>query len=274
MLFTESVLPYVVFFLAALAFFYNLRFRALYIILLALFHDLQIVTIAYDHQIAGDKPETPTVMGLLLTSWTMGILMFVQTMLLVAYGHMYLSETFADSFRTSLSNADDPSKGELDEYMETTVFLQISNSSAILILSARTVGFFFTSIPAWQLVISTGIGQVLINLWCFNSPGKIIKQLEPYDIYMVWAYDILWLLILDCVKMTAGYIWEKFKPAEVDSNPALTSVQKRKKRVSNNLQGTTVAYAATHDPSSNACHAPVAVQEKKKRVSNNLGKGN
>merc|ERR1719446_258122 len=53
----------VVFFLAAIALVYNLRFKALYIILLALFHDLQIVTIAYDKQIAGTHPETPTVMG-------------------------------------------------------------------------------------------------------------------------------------------------------------------------------------------------------------------
>jgi len=262
----------VVFFLAALAFFYNLRFRALYIILLALFHDLQIVTIAYDHQIAGDKPETPTVLGLLLTSWTMGVLMFVQTMMLVAYGHMCLSDTFKSSYQTSLANALDETKGELDEYMETTVFLQISNSSAILILSARTVGFFFTSIPAWQLILSTGIGQVFINIWVFHAPGKIITQLEPYDIYAIWAYDILWLLILDIVKMTAGAIWEKNKPAEVDANPALSAVAKRKKRVSNNLQGASIAYAASHDPS--GCHAPDAVKEKKKRISNNLGKGN
>merc|ERR1719367_62970 len=69
----------VVFFLAALALCFNLRFKALYIILLALFHDLQIVTIAYDHQVAEKKPETPTVLGLILQSYAMGILMFVQT---------------------------------------------------------------------------------------------------------------------------------------------------------------------------------------------------
>lgn len=264
----------VVFFLAALAFFYNLRFRALYIILLALFHDLQIVTIAYDHQVAGDKPETPTVFGLLLQSWTMGVLMFLQTMLLVSEGHKYLSQSYADSYIVSLANANDPTKGELDEYMETTVFLQISNSSAILILSARTVGFFFTSVPAWQLLLSTGIGQIFINVWVFNAPGTLITQLKPFDIYAVWVYDILWLLILDIVKMTAGAVWEKFKPAEVDNNPALSAVAKRKKRVSNNLQGSTIVYAATHDPSAQECHAPDAVKDKKKRISNNLGKGN
>merc|ERR1712139_683083 len=101
----------VVFFLASLALFYNLRFRALYIILLALFHDLQIVTIAYDHQVAGEKPETPTVAGLLLQSWTMGVLMFVQTMVLVQYGHLFLSDTFEKGYIKSMDNAKDESKG-------------------------------------------------------------------------------------------------------------------------------------------------------------------
>merc|ERR1712113_364490 len=115
----------VVFFLATIALVYDLRFKALYIILLALFHDLQIVTIAYDHQVAEKKPVTPTVLGLILQSYAMGILMFVQTMLLVAYGHLFLSHKYRDSMTTSLAQKG----GEMDEYMETCVFLQVSNSS-------------------------------------------------------------------------------------------------------------------------------------------------
>merc|ERR1712193_347607 len=86
---------------------------------------------------------------------------------------------------------------EMDRYMETTIFLQISNSSAILILSARTVGFFFTTMPAWQLLFSTALGQVLINLWVFNPPGTIVKKMDGSDVMKVWIYDVLWLLFLD-----------------------------------------------------------------------------
>merc|ERR1712038_1107928 len=172
----------VVFFLACLALVYDLRFKALYIILLALFHDLQIVTIAYDHQVAEKRPETPTVLGLLLQSYAMGILMFVQTMILVAKGDMFLSDEYAKSKKASKP------QGEMDEYMETCIFSQVSNSSAILILSARTVGFFFTTAPAWQLAFSTAIGQVLINLWVLYPLGKalglksLISQLAPQDV--------------------------------------------------------------------------------------------
>merc|ERR1712066_126460 len=219
------------FFLACLALCFDLRFKALYIILLALFHDLQIVTIAYDHQVAEKKPETPTVLGLILQSYAMGILMFVQTVMLIEYGYKFMSQEFIDSYDRSM---DDSNAGkEMDKYLETTVFLQISNSSAILILSARTVGFFFTTMPAWQLLLSTAIGQVIINAWVFSPPGKdfggkgLVSQLEPNDIAAIWIYDVLWLLILDIVKMTAGGLWEKLKPADIDRNPALTNKQRK-----------------------------------------------
>merc|ERR1712066_301063 len=92
----------VVFFLACLALVFDLRFKALYIILLALFHDLQIVTIAYDHQVAEKRPETPTVLGLILQSYAMGILMFVQTIMLIETGSKFLSKEFVKSHSVSV----------------------------------------------------------------------------------------------------------------------------------------------------------------------------
>jgi len=231
---------------------------------LALFHDLQIVTIAYDHQVAGVKPETPTVVGLLCQSWTMGILMFVQTMGLVAYGHKFLSGDYEEAYKITMS-ADNAGQ-EMARYMESAVFLQISNSSAILILSARTLGFFFTTVPAWQLLFSTAIGQVLINLWVFHPPGTLIQKLQPFDVAAIWVYDILWLLLLDIVKMTAGAIWEKVKSPEIDKNPALLAQTKRRKRVSNNLQPGYVAVQASGagpDPDEDT-------QQRKKRISQKM----
>lgn len=165
--------------------------------------------------------------------------MFLQTMMLVAYGGEFLSEQFKESHKNSMA-ADG---SEMDKYMETCVFLQISNSSAILILSARTLGFFFTSYPAWQLGFSTMIGQVLINAWVYKPVAGLVAKLDPQDIAKIWAYDVLWLLILDIVKMFAGCIWEKFKPSTIDSNPALAAEKKeeRKRRASrNNLMGAAV----------------------------------
>jgi len=215
--------------------------------------------------VAGKKPETPTVWGLLAQSWTMGILMFVQTIILVQYGHLFLSDTFQKGYIKSMDDSN--AGGEMDRYMETTIFLQISNSSAILILSARTVGFFFTTVPAWQLLFSTALGQILINIWVFNPPGTIVKKMEGSDVVAIWIYDVLWLLFLDIVKMTAGAIWEKVKSPDIDSNPALQGEQ-RKKRMSNNLQGGYVV-ASAHLGNADS----EDVKEKKKRISARLEQG-
>merc|ERR1711862_413982 len=111
----------VVFFLAFLALFFDLRFKALYIILLALFHDLQIVTIAYDKQVASPFPEIPTVVGLLMQSYAMGIVMFVQTICLLKFGNQFMSDEYAESINKSM--IDSNKGGELDQYVETALFL-------------------------------------------------------------------------------------------------------------------------------------------------------
>merc|ERR1712025_383571 len=113
----------------------------------------------------------------------MGILMFVQTMVLVQYGHLFLSDEFNRGYTRSM----DPGNAgkEMDRYVETTIFLQISNSSAILILSARTVGFFFSTMPAWQILFSTALGQVLINMWVFRPPGKIVVKMDGDDVVKI-----------------------------------------------------------------------------------------
>jgi len=233
----------VVFFLAALALCYNLRFKALYIILLALFHDLQIVTIAYDKQVASPFPETPTVVGLLMQSYSMGMLMFVQTMGLIMYGHLFMSERFGQAYHNTM---DESSGGEMDRYMETAIFLQISNSSAILILSARTVGFFFSTMPAWQLLFSTILGQLIVNVWILFFAGRLVDKMTPEDVGMVWLYDVIWLLILDVVKMAAEKIWDQYKPYDIEHNPALVAKQQLKRqnsRLNNSLMAGNVAEA-------------------------------
>jgi len=225
----------VVFFLAVLALWYDLRFKALYIILLALFHDLQIVTIAYDKQVAGPFPETPTVLGLLIQSYTMGILMFIQTMGLVQFGHLFVP---SDSFQKSQRDTFAQKGGEMHEYFETVMFLQISNASAILILSARTTGFFWSTLPAWQLMFSTALGQVLVNVWILFFAGRLIARLEATDVLAVWVYDIVWLLVLDVVKISAEKFWDHIKPKDIEENPALikqAEKDRHKRRSTNSI---------------------------------------
>ena len=175
----------VVAFLCVVSFVYNDVFEALYIILLALFHDLTIVTIAYDHQTASAKPEHPTVVMLIVVAYALGAVLSASSVLLYAYGGSFLTSAFVTNFK----------------YKQTCMFLQISNSSAILIFNARTTGFSFLSRPAFELFMSAVVSQLFVNFMLLNSGGFIVEQLAPIDIAKIWGYDLAWLIIIDLVKI-------------------------------------------------------------------------
>jgi len=176
----------VVTFLCVVSFVYNEAFEALFIILLALFHDLTIVTIAYDHQVASAAPEHPTVMMLIVVAYACGFTLAASSTCLYAFGDKFLGPKFVGNF----------------VYKESCMFLQISNSSAFLIFNARTTGFFFMSKPALELFLSAVVSQVVVNTFLFTSGGFIVAQLDPSDILGVWLYDLSWLLIIDIVKIS------------------------------------------------------------------------
>ena len=182
----------VVAFLCIVSFCYNEAFEALYIILLALFHDLTIVTIAYDHQIPSAKPETPTVAMLIFVAYSMGLTLAASSTILYAYGGQFLTEAFMTDFK----------------YKQSCMFLQISHSSAILIFNARTTGFSFLSKPCIQLFLSAVVSQVFVNWLLLTSGGFIVSQLAPMDIVNIWLYDLSWLVIIDLVKMAILRIQE------------------------------------------------------------------
>jgi len=81
------------------------------------------------------------------------------------------------------------------------MFLQISNSSAILIFNARTQGFSFLSKPAPQLFMSAVVSQLFVNCVMLFGNNFIVKELLPSDIAAIWIYDFCWLIIIDLVKM-------------------------------------------------------------------------
>jgi H+-transporting ATPase len=180
-----SVTVQVVVFLSIISFCFNDKFDALYIILLALFHDLTIVTIAYDYQVASPKPETPTVKMLVVVAYSMAMVLAASSTLLYIYGGKFLSSAYSTVF----------------PYKESCMFLQISNSSAILIFNARTIGFSFLSKPHHLLFMSAVVSQAFINAILLFGNGFIVEQLDPMDVLLIWAYDFSWLIIIDLVKI-------------------------------------------------------------------------
>jgi H+-transporting ATPase len=187
-----------VFFLASIAFLFKARFQSLYVILLALLHDFQIVTIAYDHQVAGAAPETPRVNSLLIASYALGIFMAAQSTLMYGFGDIFMDADFK-----CMPNSDNACN-----YKDSAMFLQISNSSAILILSARTVGWFWSTYPAKEVFLSAAVGQVVVTgimlLPKGNPLENFIWPIRGKDVLRIWIYDFVCLLVLDAMKQFIG----------------------------------------------------------------------
>jgi len=219
----------VVFFLTAIAFISSDTFKALYIILLALLHDFQIVTIAYDKQVEGPKPETPTVLGLLIVSYTMGLTMCLQTVIMYYHGQQFLGPLFTTN----------------PQYKDSAMFLQISNSSAILIFTARTVTWWFSSTPAWQIIASAGVGQVVI-ICIMRFPSKAldayIHRLTFADIGMVILYDFVWLFILDIVKQLMMHLWDTYEAAHSEPDHLARQGRKASRSLEPNVPGRAASF--------------------------------
>ena len=179
-----------VLFLSVIVFAFDDTFDALYIILVALLHDLTIVTIAYDHQDPSALPEAPTVRGLVVTAYALGVLLATSTLLFNSFGGAVLASDFDESQR----------------YRQSALFLQITNSSALLIFSARTFGLWFGSKPSWQLAASALVAQLLVNLLVLLSADAFhpyFIQLAPSDVLCVWVYNAAWLFVIDLTKIAA-----------------------------------------------------------------------
>merc|ERR1719486_1263953 len=104
----------------------------------------------------------------------MGFVLSASSTILYAIGGKFLSDKFDTDFK----------------YKETCMFLQVSNSSAILIFNARTQGFSFLSKPAFELFMSAVVSQLFVNFMLFNGGGLIVAELAPSDIGATWLYDL------------------------------------------------------------------------------------
>merc|ERR1719271_169579 len=132
-------------------------------------------------------PEHPTVAMLIFVAYSCGITLAASSTILYIYGGKFLGPNFSDP--------------DYFKYKESCMFLQISNSSAILIFNARTQGFSFLSKPAIELFMSAVVSQVFVNYMLLNSGGFIVEELTFHDLSYIWLYDLSWLIIIDLVKM-------------------------------------------------------------------------
>jgi len=159
------------------------------IVLLALLDDIPIMTVAYDNTLLPREPVRWHMRRLLLGASIMGLLSVVQTFGLLLIGMEWLS------------NPDWQNWIPLNqEQLQTIVFLQLVAGGHLLLFVVRTRGPFFgrpwPSPPLFLAVVGT---QLLAVLIC--GFGWFVTQIPWAIIGLVWLYLLIWMVVLDLVKM-------------------------------------------------------------------------
>jgi len=183
--------------LSLLIFIWNQTIKPLYIIILALFNDLTMITISYDNVIPSRSPEQPTINKLLRVSGVFGALMTVQSLLFMILGTYtdFLTDRFNDS----------------DGYRQAVLYLQISLSIEGLIFATRVPEApCYSSAPVWSLVVSVLVANVLVTV--IVGLGLLGKEVAINDLVIVWAYDVVWFGIIDLLKIPLTMTMENHFP--------------------------------------------------------------
>jgi len=172
--------------LSILIFSVNQTIKALYIILLALFNDLTMITISYDNVVPSRSPDQPTINKLLRGSCSIGLLMTITSLSYFYYGRYILPSS--SEFRKNSG------------YTQSLMYLQISISIENLIFITRTPEApFFSSKPVSSLLFSVVFANVAVTLLVCS--GLIGTSITIADALNVLGYDIVVFVIIDLLKI-------------------------------------------------------------------------
>jgi len=157
------------------------------IIMLALLDDIPIMTIAYDNTYLNPKPTRWEMDRVLTISSGLGFLAIIQSLGLLLIGKMVL-------------NLDVP-------HLQTMLFLQLVAGGHLMLFLTRTKKSFWRqphpSLPLFIAIVATQALAVLITGF-----GWLVPKLPWELIGLVWAYNIVWMFVMDIVKLGIYHLLE------------------------------------------------------------------
>ena len=174
--------------LSLLIFISNCSLDPTYVVILALFNDLTMLPIAYDYQLASNKPENPDVVKILSLSGAFGVLETLFS-LLFAYGNKP-SKLFKGDYDVNTCGTS----------TQAVIWLQIFIAAELLIFIARAPKYVVFYIPpSLPLMVSVVTGCIIASLMALLSTS--FGSIAFTDILIIWLYDILGLVFMDLLKM-------------------------------------------------------------------------
>jgi H+-transporting ATPase len=153
---------------------------AIMIILLALFNDLPILSIAYDNVLVNSRPTRWEMRKVILIATVLGGIGVLGTFVLLAIANNF--------FYLSASE------------IQSLIFLKLSVAGHQTLFVTRTTGAFYSKpYPARILLFSILSTQIIAVL--LVGFGIIVTSISWSYIGLVWIYTLIWMFIGDRVKI-------------------------------------------------------------------------
>jgi H+-transporting ATPase len=195
--------------LTLLIFISNCVINPTFVIILALFNDLTMLPIAYDHQLAGSLPENPNVVRILSVSFLLGAL---ETMVSLAFAYgSGPSGLFEQTYRMK----------DCDKSSQAAVWLQMFIAAELLIFVARSPKYIPLYIPpSLPLFCSVITGCLVVSFMAALT--EAFGSIKVGDIALIWIYDIITLVLMDVAKMYLYNMFEENSEVLPDMDPTPT----------------------------------------------------
>jgi H+-transporting ATPase len=175
---TIRIMFFVVFTMIAFNFY---PITAILIILLALLNDLPIMTIAWDRTWLDPEPVRWDMRRVLTISTVLGLTGVVSSMLILAWLRVGLKLGISE--------------------IQTLIFLKLAVAGHLTLFIARTREPFWSKPYPAPIMLWSAVGtKVLATLVAAFGFG-LITPVPWWAIGLVWGYAILWMVILDLVKV-------------------------------------------------------------------------
>lgn len=184
-----ATIQILVFTTLAILFFNSYPITAIMIVFLAILNDGAIMTIAYDNAKISKVPQAWDMPKVLTIASVLGVVNVIATFLVY-----YLAGRVW---------------GMTPDKVQTYIFLNIALLGMMTLYSVRAKGPFWSLAPAKPLAIATGISVIISSL--ISLFGILIAPIGFEGVAKSWLYALVWLLIIDRVKLALYSIFNRRK---------------------------------------------------------------
>ncbi|NLI28337.1 MAG: plasma-membrane proton-efflux P-type ATPase [Acetobacter sp.] len=162
---------------------------AIMIVVLALLDDIPIMTIAYDNVMTAPEPVRWNMHHIISFSSIMGIASLAESFGLLLLGIAWMHTPWLMEIVPLTAR-----------HLQTMIFLQLAAGGHLLLFVVRARHTIFRppypSAPLFLAVVGTQIVAVLLCVF-----GILVPALPWIMIGVVWAYALIWMVILDGIKI-------------------------------------------------------------------------